>query len=54
MRYLTLVESVRLALDRKRRMRLIYKWRHGLPHTHQPRHRDRGKLQFLAHMGIMA
>ena len=36
MTYLTLEQSIRFALGRKRRMRLIYKWRHGLERTHQP------------------
>ncbi len=46
-RFMTLEESIHLALSRKRRLRLIYKWRHGLPHTHQPARRDRGKIRYL-------
>jgi hypothetical protein len=45
--FLTLRESVRRALVRKRRLRMIYKWRHGLEHSHQPAHRDRRKLVII-------
>jgi hypothetical protein len=34
-------------------MRLSYKRRHGLEHTHQPRNRDRGKLRLLADIEAM-
>lgn len=47
MRYLTLRESIALALDRKRRLRLIHKWRHGWMTL--PRNRDRFKLMALRH-----
>jgi hypothetical protein len=40
-------DGIRLALARKRRMRLIYKWRHGLARTCQPKRGDRGKLDRL-------
>jgi hypothetical protein len=48
-RYVTMEESVRMALIRKRRLRLIYKWRHGLLHVNLPDHRDRAKLRILQH-----
>lgn len=51
--WLPFEDSIRRALERKRRLRLIYKWRHGLAHTHQPTRRDRGKLQRLALYGTM-
>ena len=47
-RWRPIEEGIRMALIRKRRMRLIYKWRHGLDHTHQPANRDRGKYEALA------
>jgi hypothetical protein len=53
MRYQESREDPSAALDRKRRMRLLYKWRHGLEHTHQPHHRDRGKLRLLADIEAM-
>jgi hypothetical protein len=45
--YISPEESIRLVLARKRRLRMIYKWRYGLPHSHQPAKRDRGKLRRL-------
>lgn len=45
--YLTLEEQTRRALLRKRRMRLIHKWRHGLAHTVQPKHGDRAKKDII-------
>ncbi len=47
MRYITQLESIKMALDRKRRLRKIYKWRNNLSHTHQPAHRDSWKLKYL-------
>ena len=47
-RWITVEERIRMALIRKRRMRLIHKWRHGLEHTHQPAKGDRGKYEALA------
>jgi len=46
-RYLTLRESIALALDRKRRLRLIHKWRYG--HASQRRNRDHFKLAAIRH-----
>ncbi len=47
-RYVTMEESDREALSRKRRLRLIYKWRNGLVRTAQPKHGDRGKHRRIA------
>jgi hypothetical protein len=46
-RRLNPARDARLALARKRRMRWIYKWRHGLPCRSQPAHADRGKLRTI-------
>ena len=40
----SILEQTELALARKRRMRLIHKWRNGLARTHNPANGDRGKL----------
>ena len=45
--YVSIDEGIRRALDRKRRLRWLYKWRHGLPHTAQPANRDRFKIETL-------
>lgn len=47
MNYLTQEQWIRLTLNRKRRLRWIYKWRHGLKRRHQPAHGDRAKLRRL-------